>query len=181
MPDCPPPFPPPKRRLLQRICLDLTPRTVHHCIILDLEIALLPPLDILLPLGPCCRPRHVTSIRTRLHSISSLVILFCAAQAGVSGERGEGWTAAQIGILLFVIFGNLPILGGSLEIIAGPGLLLAGAGLAGASEFVLLFVRFFFSIVSRSIYTVFLFPSPFLPSSLPILVSMSVLVEDRSR
>ncbi|CAN0201158.1 unnamed protein product [Scytosiphon promiscuus] len=50
--------------------------------------------------------------------------------AGVSGERGEAWAAAQVGILLFVILGNLPFLGGSLEVLAGPGLLLGGAGLA---------------------------------------------------
>lgn len=56
------------------------------------------------------------------------------AQAGVSGERGEVWTAAQVGILLFVLLGNLPILGGSLEILAGPGLLLGGGGLAAVSE-----------------------------------------------
>lgn len=55
-------------------------------------------------------------------------------KAGVSGERGEGWAAAQVGILLFVLLGNLPILGGSLEILAGPGLLLGGGGLAGVSE-----------------------------------------------
>lgn len=68
-------------------------------------------------------------------------------QAGVSGERGEAWAAAQVGILVFVLLGNLPFLGGSLEIIAGPGLLLGGAGLALVSEclqrfslFALLFV-----------------------------------------
>ncbi|CAN0549692.1 unnamed protein product, partial [Ectocarpus sp. 12 AP-2014] len=53
--------------------------------------------------------------------------------AGVSGERGEAWAAAQVVILLFVLLGNLPILGGSLEILAGPGLLLGGAGLATVS------------------------------------------------
>eukprot|EP00752_Nemacystus_decipiens_P007016 g6294.t1 len=53
--------------------------------------------------------------------------------AGVSGERGEAWAAAQVGILLFVLLGNLPFLGGSLEIIAGPGLLLGGAGLTVVS------------------------------------------------
>lgn len=54
-------------------------------------------------------------------------------QAGVSGERGEVWAAAQVGILLFVVLGNLPILGGSLEVLAGPGLLLGGGGLAAVS------------------------------------------------
>lgn len=44
------------------------------------------------------------------------------------------WAAAQLGILLFVLLGNLPILGGSLEILAGPGLLLGGGGLAAVSE-----------------------------------------------
>lgn len=44
------------------------------------------------------------------------------------------WAAAQVGILLFVLMGNLPILGGSLEILAGPGLLLGGGGLAAVSE-----------------------------------------------
>ncbi|CAB1114621.1 unnamed protein product [Ectocarpus sp. CCAP 1310/34] len=53
--------------------------------------------------------------------------------AGVSGERGEAWAAAQVVILLFVLMGNLPLLGGSLEILAGPGLLLGGAGLATVS------------------------------------------------
>lgn len=53
--------------------------------------------------------------------------------AGVSGERGEAWAAAQVGILLFVLLGNLPFLGGSLEVIAGPGLLLGGAGLTVVS------------------------------------------------
>lgn len=56
-------------------------------------------------------------------------------QAGVSGERGEAWAAAQVGILLFVLLGNLPFLGGSLEIVAGPGLLLGGAGLSVVSKY----------------------------------------------
>ncbi|CAM9632042.1 unnamed protein product [Pylaiella littoralis] len=50
--------------------------------------------------------------------------------AGTSGERGEAWAAAQVGILLFVLLGNLPFLGGSLEVLAGPGLFLGGAGLS---------------------------------------------------
>lgn len=49
---------------------------------------------------------------------------------GTFGERGEIYVAAQMGLLLCVAIGGIPIVGDLLMLILGPGLLLAGAAVS---------------------------------------------------